>query len=78
MEVPRLEVTSELQLPATARAIAMRDLSCVCDLHHSSWQRRILNPLREARDGTSNLMATSGIRLHCATTGTPVTFNLFF
>ena len=23
---------------------------CVCDLHHSSWQRRILNPLSEARD----------------------------
>ena len=26
------------------------DLSHVCDLHHSSWQRQILNPLSEARD----------------------------
>ena len=28
-------------------------------LHHSSWQRQILNPLREARDRTCNLMAPS-------------------
>ena len=26
------------------------DLSCVCDLHHSSRQHQILNPLSEARD----------------------------
>ena len=35
MEVPRLGVESELQLPAYSTAIAIRDLSCVCDLHHS-------------------------------------------
>ena len=35
MEVPRLGVKSELQLPATATATATWDLSCVCDLHHS-------------------------------------------
>ena len=43
MEVPRLGVESELQLPAYATATAMPDLSCVCDLHHSSWQCWILN-----------------------------------
>ena len=45
MEVPRLWVESELQLPAYTIATAMPDLSCVCHLHHSSWQRQILNPL---------------------------------
>ena len=46
MEVPRLEAESELQLPACATATAMQDPSRVCDLRHSSWQCRILNPLR--------------------------------
>ena len=44
MEVPRLGVESELQPPAYATATATLDPSCVCDLHHSSWQCRILNP----------------------------------
>ena len=52
MEVPRLGVESELQLPACATAIAMQDLSFVCDLHQSSWHRQILNPLSKARDHT--------------------------
>ena len=56
MEVPRLEVESELQLMAYAAATAMPDPSHVCDLQHSSRQRRILNPLSEARDQTRNLM----------------------
>ena len=56
MEVPRLGVELELQLPAYATATAMPDLSHVCDLHHSSRQRWILNSLREARDGTCILM----------------------
>ena len=43
MEVPRLGVESELQLLATA--IATPDPSLVCDLHHSSQQCQILNPL---------------------------------
>ena len=38
VEVPRVEVQSELQLPAHAMATAMQDLSYVCDLHHRSWQ----------------------------------------
>ena len=48
--------------PAYARATAMWDPSRVCDLHHSSSQRRILNPLSKARDGTLNLMVSSQIR----------------
>ena len=52
MEVPRLGVESELQLPAYATATATRDLSYICNLHHSSQQRWILNPLSEARDQT--------------------------
>ena len=44
-EVPRLGIESELLLPAHATATAMLDLSCVCNLHHSLWQRQILNPL---------------------------------
>ena len=39
---------------------------------HSSLQRRILDPLSEARDQTRNLMVSSRIRFHCTTTRTPV------
>ena len=42
MEVPRLGVESEWQLPAYTTATATPGLSCVCALHHSSWQRWIL------------------------------------
>ena len=48
MQVPRLGVEPELQLPALTTAIP--DPSCICNLHHSSWQHWILNPLIEARD----------------------------
>ena len=73
MEVPRLGVESELQLPAyaTATATATPDPSCVCDLHDSSRQRQILKAMGEARDRTQNLMVPSRIRFRCATTGTP-------
>ena len=50
MEVPRLGVESELQLPAYTTATATWDLSCMCDLHHSSWPCWVLIPLSEARD----------------------------
>ena len=70
MEVPRLGVESELQWQAYATATW--DLSHTCDLHHSSRQLQILNPLREARDQSCNLMVPSWIRFHCATTGTPL------
>ena len=36
MEVPRLGVQSELQLPAYPRATATPDLNHICDLHHNS------------------------------------------
>ena len=36
MEIPRLGVKSELQLPVCARATAARNLSQVCNLHHSN------------------------------------------
>ena len=71
MEVPKLGVELELELQAYTTATAMPDLSRICDLHHSSQQRWILNPLSEARDRTSNLMVPSWIWFHCTTTGTP-------
>ena len=63
MEVSRLGVESELQLLAYATATIMPDLSCVCNLHHSSWQCQILNALSEARDQTCILMDTSSLPL---------------
>ena len=51
MEVPRLG--------AYTTATATPDLSRVCDLHHSSQQHWLLNPLSEARDRTRNLMVPS-------------------
>ena len=62
MEVPRIGVKTELQLPqpqlchrsATATATATGDPSCVCNLLYSSWQRRILNPLSKGRDQTTS------------------------
>ena len=72
MEVPRLGVEQGLQLPAYARATATQDPSCVYDLHGSSWQCRILNPLSKAMVRTLNLMVPSWILFWCATTGTPV------
>ena len=75
MEVPRLGVESQLQLPAYATAIATQDLSLVCDLHHSSQQCWILNPLCKARDRTRVLMDTSWVCYRWAMMGTPKPFN---
>ena len=61
MEGPRLGVELELQLPAYATAPATPDPSHICDLHHSSWQCRILNPLSEARNWIHTLMVLSQI-----------------
>ena len=52
MEVPRLGVESELQPLAYATAAATSDPICMCNLCHSSWRHRILNPLSKARDRT--------------------------
>ena len=62
MEVSRLGVESELQLLAYTTATAMWDLSSICDLHHSSGQRQIINLLSKARDQTLVLMDTSQFR----------------
>ena len=59
MEVPGLGVELELQLQVYATATATPDLSCICDLHHSSQQQWILNPLSEARGQTRVLMDAS-------------------
>ena len=52
-------------------ATATPDPSHVCNLHHSSWQCQILNPLSETRDRTGHLMVLSRIHFCCSTTGTP-------
>ena len=56
MEVPRLRVESELQLPAYTTATATPDLTHISDLHHRSQQCQLLNPRSEARDGPCILM----------------------
>ena len=61
MDVSRLRLKSELQLPAYTTATAMQDPSCICDLHYSSWKCWILNPLSKARDGTLILMGPSQV-----------------
>ena len=60
MEIPMLRI----------QATATPDTSHVCDLHHSSQQRWILNPLSKARDGTRILMTTSRVCNSWATVGT--------
>ena len=59
MEVPRLGVELELQLLPSTTTTVMQNLSHVCDLHHSSQQHQILNPLSKAMDQTHILMDTS-------------------
>jgi len=72
MEVPRLGVESELQLLAYTTATATPGPSHICDLHYSSWQHQILNPLREARDRTE----TSWFLVGCVSAA-PQHFLLF-
>ena len=63
MASPRLGVKSEQQPLACTRVTAARNLSRICNLHYSSRQRQILNPLSsEARDQTCVLMDASQIR----------------
>ena len=61
MQVPWLGFESELQLPASITATTMLDLSCVCDLYHSSGQHQIHDPVSESRDRTRTFMDTSWI-----------------
>ena len=64
MEVPRLGVKSELQLPAYGTVIATMGQTCNYNLHHSSQKRQILNPLHQARDQTHVLLDTSWVHYH--------------
>ena len=75
MEVPRLGVESELQLPVYTTDTATWDLNHVCNLHHSTWQHGILNPLSKASDQIHVLMDTGGFLNHWATTGTSTLYN---
>ena len=67
MEVLGLGVKLEFQLLATA--IAMPDPSHICDLHRSSRQGWVLNPLSKATDRTLILMDTCQVHFHWATMG---------
>ena len=64
IEVRSLGVKSELQLPAYTTDTATPDLSGICNLYHSWWQHRILNPLSEARGQTCIFTDTSWIHFH--------------
>ena len=73
IEVPRLRVQLELQLPAYGTATPMPDLNHICNICHSLWQCRNLNPLSRVRDQTCflmdiiqglNLLSYSGKYLH--------------
>ena len=57
----QVEFESELQLLAHATAIAMLDLSHICNHSGSFWQRQIPNPLSEARDQIHILLDSSQI-----------------
>ena len=78
MEVSRLGVKLELQLPPYTTATAMRDLSHLCNLHHSSWQQWIFNSLSEAREQTHILMDASQVRNSLSTRGTPISHNFYY
>ena len=64
MQVPRLGLKLELQLPTYTTATVILDLSHVCDVHHSLWKLQIFNPLSKARDQTHILMGTSQVCYH--------------
>ena len=76
MEVPWPGVELELQLPACATVTATPDASHIFDLHHSSWQLQIINPLSKARGQTCILMDTCRDCYCWATIGT--SFSLIF
>ena len=61
MEVPRLREESKLQLPAEVTATATQNPNLVCDLHYSSWQCWILDPLIKAIDWTCDLVDSSRV-----------------
>ena len=66
-----------LQLPVYTTATAAQDPSRVCDLHHSSHQCWIFDPLSKARDWTLIFMGTSQAHYHWATTAGTSCFPTF-
>ena len=74
-EVLRLGVESELQLPAYTTTTL--DPSFICDLHHSSWQCWILNPLSDSfplcPDGNSKDFYDHYLKLHLPSPPAPST-----
>ena len=71
MEVPRLGIKLELQPPAYTTATATQDLSQVCNLHHSSQQHWILNPLSRPGIEPATSWFLVGFINHFAMMGTP-------
>ena len=57
-EVPRLEVKIRAAAASLHHSYSHTDPSHVCDLHHSSQQHWVFNPLSEARDRTHILVDT--------------------
>ena len=55
MEVPRLGVQSELQLPAFTTATATRDPGRVCDLHHMDMMLSDTSQARKDKYGLTPL-----------------------
>lgn len=78
MGVPRLGLKSELKLQAYTIDTAVPDRSLICDLHHSSQQHQILNPLSEARDWTCNIFILVRFVTCWVTMGIPIFSFLFF
>ena len=76
MEVSRPGAELELQLPAHATATVTKDPTRISDPYHSLWQCWILNPLSEARDGTSILRDTSRVLIPLSHHGN--SWNIFF
>ena len=70
VEVRRLGVKSELQLPAYATATATQDRRSVCDLCHSSQQRQFPDPLRSGIEPMSSRILVRFVTCW-ATRGTP-------
>ena len=76
MKVPKLGVELELHLLGYTTATATWDPSSICNLHFSSQQHWVFNPLIQDRDWTCILMDASPVHLRWATKGTP--YFLFF
>ena len=60
IDIPRLGVELELQLPTMATPTAMWVQSLLCDLHHSSWQPQIPDPLSKGRMESESLWILVG------------------